>query len=45
MDVNNLEEGGFPTLLRDILKDFGYTAYSEYLTHEVMTTSSSVIVK
>jgi hypothetical protein len=36
--VNYLEEGGFPTLLWDILKDFGYTAYPEYSTREVMTT-------
>jgi hypothetical protein len=36
--VNYLEEGGFPTLLWDTLKDFGYTAYPEYSTREVMTT-------
>jgi hypothetical protein len=30
--VNYLEEGGFPALLWDTLKDFGYTAYPEYLT-------------
>jgi hypothetical protein len=36
--VNYLEEGGFPALLWDILKDFGYTTYPEYSTHEVMTT-------
>jgi hypothetical protein len=36
--VNYLEEGGFPALLWDTLKDFGYTAYPEYSTHEVMTT-------
>jgi hypothetical protein len=36
--VNCLEEGGFPALLWDTLKDFGYTAYPEYLTREVMTT-------
>jgi hypothetical protein len=35
--VNYLEEGGFPALLWDTLKDFGYTAYPEYLTREVMT--------
>jgi hypothetical protein len=35
--VNYLEEGGFPTLLWDTLKDFGYTTYSEYSTREVMT--------
>jgi hypothetical protein len=36
--VNYLEEGGFPALLWDTLKDFGYTAYLEYSTHEIMTT-------
>jgi hypothetical protein len=36
--VNYLEEGGFLALLWDTLKDFGYTAYPEYSTHEVMTT-------
>jgi hypothetical protein len=36
--VNYLEEGGFPALLWDTLKDFGYTTYLEYSTHEVMTT-------
>jgi hypothetical protein len=36
--VNYLEEGGFPALLWDTLKDFGYTTYPEYLTREVMTT-------
>jgi hypothetical protein len=36
--VNYLEEGGFPTLLWDTLKDFGYTAYPEFSTCEVMTT-------
>jgi hypothetical protein len=36
--VNCLEEGGFPALLWDTLKDFGYTAYPEYSTCEVMTT-------
>jgi hypothetical protein len=35
--VNCLEEGGFPTLLWDTLKNFGYTAYPEYLAREVMT--------
>jgi hypothetical protein len=25
--LNYLQEGGFPTLLRDTLKDFGSTAY------------------
>jgi hypothetical protein len=36
--VDYLEEGGFPALLWDTLKDFGYTAYPEYSTREVMTT-------
>jgi hypothetical protein len=36
--VNYLKEGGFPALLWDTLKDFGYTAYPEYSTREVMTT-------
>jgi hypothetical protein len=36
--VKYLEEGGFPALLWDTLKDFGYTAYPEYSTREVMTT-------
>jgi hypothetical protein len=36
--VNYLEEGGFPALLWDTLKDFGYTSYLEYSTREVMTT-------
>jgi hypothetical protein len=36
--VNYLEEGGFPALLWDTLKDFGYTSYPEYSTREVMTT-------
>jgi hypothetical protein len=36
--VNYLEEGRFPALLWDTLKDFGYTAYPEYSTREVMTT-------
>jgi hypothetical protein len=36
--VNYLEEGGFPALLWDILKDFWYTTYPEYSTHGVMTT-------
>jgi hypothetical protein len=37
--VNYLEEGGFPALLWDTLKDFGYTTYPEYSTREIMTTS------
>jgi hypothetical protein len=37
--VNCIEEGGFPALLWDTLKDFGYTAYLEYSTREVMTTN------
>jgi hypothetical protein len=36
--VNYLEGGGFPALLWDTLRDFGYTAYPEYSTREVMTT-------
>jgi hypothetical protein len=36
--VDYLEEGGFPALLWDTLKDFGCTTYPEYLTREVMTT-------
>jgi hypothetical protein len=36
--MNYIEEGGFPALLWDTLKDFGYTAYPEYSTREVMTT-------
>jgi hypothetical protein len=36
--VNYLEEGGFPALLWDTLKDFGHTAYPEYSTREIMTT-------
>jgi hypothetical protein len=31
-------EGGFPALLWDVLKDFGYTSYPEYSTREIMTT-------
>jgi hypothetical protein len=36
--VSYLEEGGFPALLWDTLKDFGYTAYLEDSTREVVTT-------
>jgi hypothetical protein len=36
--VNCIEEGGFPALLWDTLKDFGYTAYPEYSTREILTT-------
>jgi hypothetical protein len=36
--LNCLEEGGFPVLLWDTLKDFGYTAYPEYSARELMTT-------
>jgi hypothetical protein len=36
--VNYLEEGGFPALLWDTLKDFGSTTYRVYSTREVMTT-------
>jgi hypothetical protein len=35
--VNYLEGGGFPALLWNTLKDFGYTTYPEYSTREVMT--------
>jgi hypothetical protein len=34
----NYLEGGFPALLWDTLKDFGYTADPEYSTREIMTT-------
>jgi hypothetical protein len=40
--VNYLEEGGFPALLWDTLKDFGYTDYPEYSTPEVMTTGQLI---
>jgi hypothetical protein len=36
--VHYLEEGGFPALLWDTLRDLGYTNYPEYSTREVMTT-------
>jgi hypothetical protein len=36
--LNCLEEGGFPTLLWDTLKDFGYPAYPEYSARELMST-------
>jgi hypothetical protein len=36
--VRYLEEGGFPTLLWDTMRNFGYTIYPEYSTREVMTT-------
>jgi hypothetical protein len=36
--MNYIEEGGFPALLWDTVKDFGYNAYPEYSTHEVMNT-------
>jgi hypothetical protein len=35
--LNCLEEGGFPALLWDTLKDLGYTAYPEYSARELMT--------
>jgi hypothetical protein len=35
---NYLKDSGFPALLWDTLKDFGYTAYPEYSTREIMTT-------
>jgi hypothetical protein len=37
--VNCIEEGGFPALLWDTLKNLGYTAYPEYSKREIMTTS------
>jgi hypothetical protein len=43
--VNCIEKGGFPTLLWDTLKDFGYIAYPEYSTCEVMTTSQILSCK
>jgi hypothetical protein len=36
--LNCLEEGGFPALLWDTLKDLGYTVYPEYSSRELMTT-------
>jgi hypothetical protein len=36
--LNCLKVGGFPALLWDTLKDFGYTAYPEYSARELMTT-------
>jgi hypothetical protein len=42
--VNYIEEGGFPALLWDTLKD-GYTTYPEYSTREVMTTGQLLLVK
>jgi hypothetical protein len=36
--MNYLEEGGFPALLWDTLRDFGYTVCPEYSTREAMTT-------
>jgi hypothetical protein len=36
--LNCLEEGGFPALLWDTLKDFGYATYPEYSARELMTT-------
>jgi hypothetical protein len=36
--MNYLEEGGFPALLWDTLKDFGFNTYPEYFTREVTTT-------
>jgi hypothetical protein len=40
--VNYLKEGGFPALLWDTLKDFGYTVYPEYSTREVLTTGQLI---
>jgi hypothetical protein len=36
--VDYIEEGGFPALLWDTLRSFGYTTYPEYSTREIMTT-------
>jgi hypothetical protein len=36
--LNFLEEGGFPALLWDTRKDFGYVAYPEYSARELMTS-------
>jgi hypothetical protein len=36
--LNCLEEGGFPALLWDTLKDFWYTMYPKYSARELMTT-------
>jgi hypothetical protein len=36
--LNCLKEGGFPKLLWDTQKDFGYPAYPEYSARELMTT-------
>jgi hypothetical protein len=36
--LNCLEEGGFPALLWNNLKDFRYNAYPEYSARELMTT-------
>jgi hypothetical protein len=36
--LNCLDEGGFPALLWDTLKDFGYAAYPEYSARELMTS-------
>jgi hypothetical protein len=36
--LNCLEEGAFPALLWDTLKDFGYKAYPEYSARELITS-------
>jgi uncharacterized coiled-coil protein SlyX len=36
--LNCLEEDGFPALLWDTLKDFGYPTYPEYSARELMST-------
>jgi hypothetical protein len=36
--LNCLEEGAFPALLWDTLKDFGYKAYPEYSAREIITS-------
>jgi hypothetical protein len=35
--LNCLEKGGFPALLWDTLKDFGYPTYPEYSARELMS--------
>jgi hypothetical protein len=36
--LNCLKEGGFPALLWDTLKDFGYVVYLDYSARELVTT-------
>jgi hypothetical protein len=40
--LNFLEKGGFPALLWGTLKDFGYAAYPEYSTRELMSTKAAL---